>query len=185
MQVLFLDPIGTFVLDVIAWVMLHLGIGYCSARIPVERFRPEKRFFQSFRWEQGGAVYQKLFHVRAWKNYIPQGSRLYKEAFSLQNLPSLEPAYLERWLRESVRAEFCHWMMIVPGGVFFLWNNEMAGWWMVAYAWLNNFFPIVAQRFNRPRIRRYLDWARQAQPVQLARTAQAAGSELRLHMGPA
>ncbi len=32
---------------------------------------------------------------------------------------------------------------------------------MVAYAALNNFFPIVAQRFNRPRIRHYLELATQ------------------------
>jgi len=33
----------------------------------------------------------------------------------------------------------------------------------VLYAVANNFFPIVAQRYNRPRIRRYLELARRDQ----------------------
>ncbi len=166
MQILFLDPLEAFVLDVIAWIMLHLGIGYCSSRIPVGRFDPNRRFYHSFAWEKNGGVYQDLFHVRAWKHYIPQGSRLYRDTFSLQNLTSLDPVYLECWLRESIRAEFCHWMMIFPSVFFFLWNSASMGWWMVAYALLNNFFPIVAQRFNRPRVRRYLVQARKAAHTQ-------------------
>jgi len=157
MQILHLDPVNTLILDVIAWICLHLGIGYCSSRIPVERFNLDGWFFQPFPWEKDGKIYQELFHVRSWKRFIPQGSRLYRDTFSLQNLASLDPAYLERWLGESIRGEFCHWMMIFPSILFFLWNSPTMGWLMVAYAVLNNFFPIVAQRFNRPRVRRYLE----------------------------
>jgi glycosyl-4,4'-diaponeurosporenoate acyltransferase len=159
MQILFLNPLATFVLDVIAWVFLHLGIGYCSSRIPVERFDIDKPFYKTRPWEKGGKIYQQLFHVRAWKRLIPPGSKLYRDAFSLQKLPNMDPAYLKLWLQESIRAEFCHWMMIWPGFVFFLWNSTLGGWLMVAYAALNNFFPIVAQRFNRPRVRHYLELA--------------------------
>lgn len=161
MQILFLEPLGAFLLDVIVWILLHLGIGFYSSKIPAERFNAERRFYRSFPWENGGRIYQKLFHIRTWKSLLPNGSKLRKGAFSIKNLPSLDLPYLERWLRESIRAEFCHWMMVIPSVFFFLWNSAPMGWAMVAYAALNNFFPIAAQRFNRPRVRRFLEQARQ------------------------
>jgi glycosyl-4,4'-diaponeurosporenoate acyltransferase len=166
MQILFFDTLKTVFVDIVTWVCLHLGIGYWCSRIPIEQFDINQRFYQTFRWEKGGTIYQQLFHVRSWKRFIPQGSKLYRDAFSLQNLPNMEPAFLMRWVQESIRAEFCHWMMVFPSIFFFLWNGELGGWLMVAYAALNNFFPIVAQRFNRPRIRRYLEQTRQT-PVAL------------------
>ena len=159
MQILFLNPLGTFILDIIAWIMFHLGIGYTTSKIPVKRFDPDKLFYQTFPWEKEGKIYQELFHVRSWKNFIPQGSKLYRNTFSLQHLPTADPVYLGYWLRESIRAEFCHWMMILPSVFFFLWNDTIMSWIMVLYAVFNNFFPIVAQRFNRPRIRRFIEQA--------------------------
>ena len=86
----------------------------------------------------------------------PQWFELYRGAFSIQNLPTHDPAYLEWWLKESVRAEICHWTMIIPCFLFFLWNNIAIGWGMVAYALLNNSVPIILQRYNRPRMRKLL-----------------------------
>lgn len=161
MQIIFLTPLGAFFLNVFIWTFLHSGISFCSSRIPVERFRINNPLYQTFCWEKNGMLYQRLFHVRSWKRFIPQGSKLFRDGFSLQKLSSLDSIYLKRWLQESIRAEFCHWMMVFPSVFFFLWNSELGGWLMVAYAALNNFFPIVAQRFNRPRIRHYLELATQ------------------------
>lgn len=156
MQVILLDPTQTILIDIIAWVIIHLTLGYLSSKIPFEWLNPSHPFFQTFAWEKGGEIYQKLFRVRSWKRFIPNGSRLYRGAFSIKNLPTSDPAYLERWLKESVRAEMCHWAMILPGFFFFLWNSVSLGWVNVAYAFLNNLIPIVMQRFNRPRMRKLL-----------------------------
>lgn len=170
MQILYLNPIATFYLDVIVWILLDLGIAYCCSKFPIERFDFNSRFYQSLAWEKDGKIYQELFHVRSWKRYIPQGSKLF-HGFSLQNLPSMDLAYLRLWLQESCRGEFCHWMMIWPSIFFFLWNSTLGGWLMVAYALLVNFFPIVEQRFNRPRVRHYLEQTNQvARPVLIPNT---------------
>lgn len=164
MQIFFFDPIQTLLIDVIAWVIFHLTIGYLCSRIPVDRLNPNQWLFQTFPWEKGGKIYDQIFHVRAWKHLIPNGSALYKGTFSIKHLASSNLEYLERWLKESVRAELCHWIMIVPGFLFFLWNSIGVGWAMVAYAILNNLIPIVMQRYNRPRIRRLIEKARRAFP---------------------
>jgi glycosyl-4,4'-diaponeurosporenoate acyltransferase len=156
MQIFFFNAIHTILIDIFAWVVFHLSIGYLSSKIPLEWLNPNRWLFQTFFWEKGGEIYQQLFRVRSWKKFIPNGSRLYRGAFSIRNLKTSDPAYLDRWLKESVRAEICHWVMILPGFLFFLWNNVFIGWIMVIYAFLNNLVPIIAQRFNRPRMRKFL-----------------------------
>ncbi len=156
MQILFLNPIQTILVDILAWVVIQLGIGYLSSKIPLDQLDPDQWFFQTFAWEKGGEIYQKLFHVRSWKHLIPNGSALYLGAFSIKNLPTRDPAYLERWLKETIRSEICHWRMIIPSVFFFLWNNVVLGWVMVAYALLSNLVPIILQHYNRPRMRKLL-----------------------------
>lgn len=156
MRIIVLNPVRTILADITAWVIIHLTLGYLSSKIPLHRLNPGKWLFQTFAWEKGGELYESLFRVRSWKKYIPNGSGLYRGAFSIKNLPTYDLAYLERWLIESVRTEICHWLMIIPGFFFFLWNDIALTWINVAYAFLNNIVPIIVQRFNRPRIRRLL-----------------------------
>ena len=155
-QTFFFDPLETLVVDIFAWFWIHLGIGYLSSRIPLRWINSERKFFHAYGWEKEGQIYERLFHVRSWKHLIPNGSAVYRGAFSIRNLKTMDIAYLERWLKESVRAEICHWAMIFPGFLFFLWNNVVMGWLMVIYAFLNNAVPIIMQRFNRPRMRKLL-----------------------------
>jgi len=166
MQILFLDTLQTILLDIIVWLIIHLNLGYFSSRIPLEWLNPNQLLFHSFSWEKGGTLYQRIFHVRSWKHLIPDGSRLHPGAFSIKNLQAYTPAYLERWLKESARAEVCHWLMILPGFLFFLWNGVIFGWIMVAYAFLNNLVPIILQRYNRPRIRELLAHLERKTPQQ-------------------
>jgi glycosyl-4,4'-diaponeurosporenoate acyltransferase len=156
MPTIILDPPKIILLDIIVWLVIQLSLGFLSSKIPLDWLNPNRWFFETFAWEKGGEIYQKFFRVRSWKKYIPNGSRAYRGAFSIKNLISSNPAYLERWLKESVRAEICHWVMIIPGFLFFLWNSEALAWVNVVYAFLNNLVPIIMQRFNRPRMRNML-----------------------------
>lgn len=156
MQIFFFNPAQTILLDVTAWLVIQLTIGYFSSKIPLDWLNPDLPFFQTFTWEQGGEIYEMLFHVRAWKHLLPNGSALYRDGFSIKNLPTKDPAYLKRWLKECVRSEICHWLMILPCVFFFLWNSVTLGWVMVAYALLNNLPLIIVQWYNRPRTRRLL-----------------------------
>jgi glycosyl-4,4'-diaponeurosporenoate acyltransferase len=156
MRVLYLSTLDTVIVDIIAWIVLHLSIGYLCSKIPAAWFNPGSWLYQTFKWEKDGRIYQRFFNVRSWKSHIPSGGSLYPNTFLIQNIQSLDLTYLRRWLVESCRAEFCHWVMMLPGFLFFLWNSIELGWAMVAYAILNNLVPIISQRFNRPRIRKMI-----------------------------
>ena len=153
MRFIFLPSIITVIVDIVAWMAIHLAIGFTCSQIPHSWFNPQQWLYKTFPWENNGEIYQRFFKVRSWKHHIPAGGSIYPNYFSIQKLHSYDQAYLERWLKESCRSELCHWLMIPPGFLFFLWNTILVGWCMVAYALLNNLVPIIMQRFNRPRIR--------------------------------
>lgn len=156
MRILFLSDEATILLDIVAWICFHLSIGYMCSRFPRAHFDPQKSWYLTKAWEEGGEIYQKLFRVKDWKRFIPSGAALYKKAYEVKNITSFSVTSVKTWLVESCRSEFCHWAMILPGFFFFLWNNVEAGWWMVAYAVVNNMVPIIMQRYNRPRARKLL-----------------------------
>ncbi len=156
MQIITLSTHDTIFLDIFAWIVIHLSIGYLSARIPIDTFDPDHWLFLTYPWEKGGRIYDTLFHVRSWKKFIPGLGRITSNKFSMQKLASSDLDYLKTWLKESCRAEWCHWVMIIPGFFFFLWNSVEVGCWMVAYAVANNLIPIILQRYNRPRVRRMI-----------------------------
>ncbi|MHB8134950.1 MAG: glycosyl-4,4'-diaponeurosporenoate acyltransferase CrtO family protein [Anaerolineaceae bacterium] len=156
MRILFLSNIAKLILDIVAWVIFHLSIGVWCSRIPTERFKPEKWVYQTKPWEKGGEIYEKIFHVKSWKGLIPSGAALYRNAYEVKHLTNLTIENARLWIKESCRSEFCHFAMIFPGFFFFLWNSVEGGWWMIAYAILNNLVPIVMQRYNRPRVYKVL-----------------------------
>lgn len=157
MRILYLSPLETVILDILAWILFHLSIGYATSRLVITHFDPNDRLYQTKPWEKNGEIYQKLFRVKDWKKFIPSGAALYKNAYEIKRITSFTIQNIGTWLRESCRSEFCHIMMILPGFFFFLWNSIQAGWWMVAYAFANNLIPIIMQRYNRPRIRTLLE----------------------------
>jgi glycosyl-4,4'-diaponeurosporenoate acyltransferase len=156
MRVIFLTPNQTFVLDIIAWIIFQLSIGYATSKIPAAIFDPNESWFQTKKWEKGGEIYQKFFRVKDWKGIIPSGAALYKGAYEIKHLATFTVQNVTTWIRESCRSEFCHWVMIIPGVFFFMWNSSNGGWANVAYAIANNLVPIIMQRYNRPRVRKLL-----------------------------
>jgi len=156
MQVIFLTPLLTIILDILAWVVFNLGVSYLCSRIPDHWLDNRGRFFHAARWEKEGQFYEQVFQVRTWKQHIPNGAKLFDKNLSLESLPTRDPACLQRWLKESIRAEICHWLLILPGFLFFLWNPQSVGWGMVLFAFLFNIGPVILQRFNRPRLRKLL-----------------------------
>lgn len=170
MRILTLSPEWTLVLDLAAWLFFHLGIGFTLSQIPVAWFHTESRLYRTHAWEKGGEVYDQWLRVKFWKRWIPRGSMLYPNTFSLQHIENYSVAYLERYLAETCRAEVCHWLMVFPGFLFFLWNSGQVGWLMVGYAVLNNLIPIALQRYNRPRVRRLLAAARQRDAEKVLRS---------------
>lgn len=74
----------------------------------------------------------------------------------MRTLGAMTSSPIERWIHETCRSEWTHWIAIIPSVFFFLWNETWVGWVMVLYALMFNLPPIIGQRYNRKRPRKML-----------------------------
>ena len=152
----------TIVMNTAAWLAIHLGVSYFSSRLPLPLFRAEGWLYRTRRWEKEGRIYQAVFRIRSWKGLLPDGAALFKKGFRKKSLASRSPQYLGEFVKETCRAELCHWLVFAVVPLFFLWNPWYVALPMIPYAVATNIPCIFAQRFNRPRFRAEI---RRAAPI--------------------
>ena len=104
-------------------------------------------------WET--AFYTRFASIRAWKQLLPDGAPWLK-GFAKRTLRSKETQYLQTFVHETRRGEAAHWLMMISGGLFFLWNPLWADAVMAGYAVAANLPCILTQRYNRARLLRLL-----------------------------
>lgn len=144
-------------LKVLLLVALNALAGTCvGCVLPISPKMIDNWFFRERAWERGGAFYERLFHVKAWKTILPELADFVKSAFGKRHIAAHSPEYLLRFLVESCKAELTHWVIVFSSLSFALWNpiSETEAAAMVTF--LLNLPYIVIQRYNRPRIRRLL-----------------------------
>lgn len=149
-----MKSIKLIVKNSIVWLSAHLIIASLSARISDDFFHRNSRLFKSFEFERSGEIWNHLFKVKQWKVYLPDGASLMKRNYNKKTLPDFNINTLSKFIIEMRRAEFTHWISILPAPLFFLFNPRFAAWINVIYAVCSNFPFIITQRYNRPKIER-------------------------------
>ncbi len=140
------------VTNVVGWPVIQLGLAWLFTRLPVAWFDPPG----AAAWEQGGRFYERVCGIRHWKDRLPDGARWIGGGFTKGTLTGSAPSYLRRFIQETWRGELCHWFAIGCTPVFFLWNPWWADALIVVYAVTANLPCILAQRYNRLRLRHLL-----------------------------
>jgi len=157
MRVIYLPTFWTILVDFAAWFMIHLGVAFALVRFSVNRFNPGSWLFKSRNWERGGEVYPRFFKIRKWKARLPDASPFLRgRGFPKKRLAERSDAYFTAFVHETCRAEATHWIMVLFAPFFFLWNPVWVGFFMIFYALAENIPLIMAQRYNRYRLRRVL-----------------------------
>ena len=136
----------------VVWVLIYVALGNLSQRVPDSMLSDRRWLFRTRRWEREGASYQKVFRVKSWKSMLPSGATLFRGAVSLSRVLSHDCGYLNEWKRESCRAELTHWLAILAGPLFFLWNPPAGDALNAAFAVAFNLPCVLVQRYNRPRL---------------------------------
>jgi glycosyl-4,4'-diaponeurosporenoate acyltransferase len=150
-------------IDIAVWAVWGTLVGYVFHRLPAHWFARDGRLTRIRRWERGGGFWADHTRVRRWKNRLPEAGALFAGGFSKRQLRTRDPAYLGRFLAETRRAEWVHWLVVAIAPVFFLWNRPWLAAVMVAYGIAANIPCVITQRYNRARLLRIL--ARAGQPV--------------------
>lgn len=156
MQVISLPATWTIIIDILAWAFFHLSISAVCVRLPLTTFQNNTFWFRIYAWEKSGALWDRLFRVKAWKGKLVDGASLCKIGYEKKALHGNSAKDLQTFAEETKRAELTHCLSILPAPLFFLWNPLWAGWVMVVYAICFNLPFIIAQRYNRGRIKKIL-----------------------------
>ena len=143
-------------LNILGVGLMHYSLAWLSSKIPLTKFKEGPLAFGVFQWEEGGELWNRIFKVRSWKKKLPDGAAFFKGGFSKKRLKSRDSNYLNDFLLETRRAEFCHWLCLFFSPIFFLYNPLGAALIMLCYCLLANLPCILAQRVNRPWIERIL-----------------------------
>jgi len=147
-------PVGWVVaLNVAGWPVIHLAVAWVFTRLPARLFENERHSPRPRAWE--AKLYVRFIGVRRWKQLLPDGAPWLK-GFAKRNLQSIDAEYLQTFIGETRRGEAAHWVMLLAGGVFFLWNPLWADAVMAGYAVAANVPCIVTQRYNRIRLEKVL-----------------------------
>jgi glycosyl-4,4'-diaponeurosporenoate acyltransferase len=147
-----LPILWVIVLNVAGWPVIQLGLARLFQIMPVKWFESAA----AHSWEQSGRFYERILGIKCWKDWLPDAARWFSGGFAKASMAGVDPPYLRRFISETWRGELCHWFAIGCAPVFFLWNPWWADLVMVGYALLANLPCILAQRYNRLRLRRLL-----------------------------
>ena len=150
MPVLNLPTYTVLTLNILGWPIIQLGFAWLFLRLPAEVFQ-FNFLFPAFTFEL--PFYERFFLIRRWKDTLPDGAAWFRGGFAKRRLERRDASYFRRFILESRRSECAHWAMFLAGGVFILWNPLWAIVVMLVYALLANIPCILAQRYNRLRLR--------------------------------
>ena len=151
MYVLLVSSINT-----LFWIALHFGTAYTFCKLPVRWFSPGKRFFRVSDCEMN---FYRRIALPKWKDKLPQ----FNADFDKRHLKKeLSPAYVDRFLYVTCRAEMIHLAIPVLGylslfSVFFFERpkEELPLFAAIAtFIGLCNLPFAMIQRYNRYRLLR-------------------------------
>jgi len=126
---------------------VHLAIAWFTEQLHDERFiRP----FPAEAPEPSG-IYEKYFLIRRWKHLLPDGAPWFN-GFPKKKLQSTEPAYLRKFILETRRGEFSHWIQWILISGFVVWNPFPANLIIIAYAAGSNLPCLMNLRHTRQRL---------------------------------
>lgn len=109
MQVFFLNTIQTILLDVFAWLIIHLTIGYCCSKIPLDWLNPEQIIpgFFLFLWNSLtlGWIYVAYAFLN---NLVPIILQRYNRPRMRKLLAQLEKKSIKKGIPYAPQKELSH-----------------------------------------------------------------------------
>lgn len=152
-----LTTIELFFADLFYMLIVEGMVGFISAHLPKKLLNPRRRIYQPRPWEKDGSIYQRIFKIKNWKPIVWDAGRVFQKDFKKDHVDATNPRSLERWIMETCRAEWCHWVTFILIIPLFSFNPPGMSFFWLIYDSVLNITSIIVQRYNRPRLVKMLD----------------------------
>jgi glycosyl-4,4'-diaponeurosporenoate acyltransferase len=153
----FTSPLLNVFAVVLFWTILQIAIPVICLKIKDKHFSSGSFFFRPRKWEKNGDIYESVFRIKKWKKLLPDGGAAMKGGFQKKHIDASSSEKLERFIVESCRGEFAHWLLILPFWIVGFFAPPIVILVMLLYSIAANIPCIIAQRYNRPRVIRLLE----------------------------
>lgn len=142
-----------FVVNFMFLVIWHIIILVLSRIFKDSYFDPKKNMYLERKWENNGKFYVDILKIKKWKDKLPQ--YIAKNGFSKRNLEcisKLNKEYIEKFIIETCRAEWNHFMCCMYWIVAVSTNSGFCGVFFSVISVIANLPFLFIQRFNRIRL---------------------------------
>ena len=137
--------------NIILAVIWHFLMFFACLKVKLSRFDPNLRFYQAKPWEKNGRWYSKYLKINVWKDHLPQHTG--KDGFTKEHMEShITLSYLDRFIMETCRGEWDHWMCCLYAIISLIINPFWIGLILGILVLLGNLPFIAIQRYNRFRL---------------------------------
>lgn len=144
-------------ISIVKFILSSVLISIIFEKLPDSMFNYQKKIFQMKKWEEQGEIYNKIFKVKKWKDKVLELSDVIKSVFPKKHINTYSKDYLNKYLIQSCRAELAHITIILSTFGYALENQISTFHNMFILAVVLNLPYIIIQRFNRPRIIKYIN----------------------------
>ena len=148
-----LSNLSIILLNVLWIPLTHILLAWVSTILPISFFYRANNV-PACEFEM--MLQHRVFFTRKWKNILPDAAP-WLGGFAKGKLLETSPEYLRRFVIETRRGEFSHWLQMALICGFILWNPWPANLIIVCYALLSNLPCILNLRYTRARIIRVLN----------------------------
>lgn len=149
-----MTPVKFILSNAVLWGIFHLLISALMLNFNIHKRAQINWLFKTYQFEQSGEIWNKIFKIKRLKGKLPESTLIMPGSFDSSQMHDTEPKTLNNYISETNRAELTHWLSILPAPLFFLWNPRKYWVLHLMYAVLSNMPFILAQRYNRPRLRK-------------------------------
>jgi glycosyl-4,4'-diaponeurosporenoate acyltransferase len=140
-------------LNIGVWLLWNVGVGYLGHRRALETFQRDRWWARVREFERDGRWYEQALRIKRWKDRLPELGALFQGGFAKRAVVR-DPEYIARFVAETRRAEWVHWVALSLWPIFALWNPPWAVAVMFVYAVIANVPCLLVQRYNRIRLQR-------------------------------
>jgi len=150
------DPAAVMAASIVAWVLIGLSTGWYMHRVDAARLRHDSSISRLRRWETR-SFYRDRLKISRWKDRLPEAGGFFEGGFAKRRISDRSDAHLARWLAETRRAEYTHWLNIAAGPLFLLLFPPALAAVHVCFALLAHLPFVTIQRYNRLRLQATAD----------------------------